>query len=117
MQIFQQCTDGCELYGSGARCREPCPSGTSRCDDGSCSTSCGNAGDCKSCGEWMNNLIKPADSKCTPTTIIQTNLNPFTWLALVTGITALSSQNIICPILLLIMVVLGIFSFYLDYNS
>jgi len=110
MLIFQQCTDGCELYGSGARCREPCPVGTSRCSDGSCSASCGDGG-CASCAEWATSIFKPAESKCTPTTIIKTSWNPFTWLSLLLGITALSSQNIVCPILFAVAALVGIFSF------
>lgn len=67
-----------------------------------------NTGDCKSCADWVSNFIKPEDKKCKETTIIQTVwYNPFTWINAL-GIT---SQGVICPILLSVVAIVGLFTF------
>lgn len=67
---------------------------------------------CKSCGQWFTNLFKKTD-KCKATATTEFSiLNPVSWL----NWTGITSQNILCPIFLVIIVLIFIFALLNGFN-
>ena len=111
---YSACEKGCEYYAGSARCigiickkeKESCSTVADCCEKLSCENKIcvkEETKDCKSCTDWAKNFFRKDENKCKTDLAIKFDTkwyNPFSWLGGIINLTGITSQNIVCPIVI-----------------